>query len=244
MNVIIVDDEEHARQNLKRRLIKIDPQINILDMVACASDAYISIKNNQPDLVFLDIEMPEGDGFSLLDKFDNIDFDVIFVTAYSDFALKAFESMAIGYLTKPVDSELLSRVYLKSKQSQSRLINMALLDQLAVKIENLSKSRTVSLPSEKGVDLVEAESIIMFQSSDGYTKVYLDNGVNKISSKRLKYFEENLDSSFKRIHRSIIVNTNYIEKYYKSGFVVLKNGQELPVGRKYKNNMKELIGNR
>ena len=241
MNVIIIDDEQHARDNLKRRLLKIDPQINVLDMVSCASDAYSSILNYGPDLIFLDIEMPGGDGFSLLDKIDIINFDVIFVTAYSEFALKAFEKMAIGYITKPIDSDLLSKVYCKSRDNQSRLINRVMLEELSNKIESLSKSSKVSIPTEKGVDLVLSSSIVMLQTSDGYTSIHLDDGNKMISSKRLKYFEDRLESNFKRMHRSIIINTEYIKKYYKAGFVTLMDGQELPVGRKYKNNIEGII---
>ena len=234
MNVIIIDDEEHARDNLKRRLVKIDPKINILDMVSNAADGYISIMNNDPDLVFLDIEMPEGDGFSLLEKFKEVKFDVIFVTANNEYALKAFELMAMGYITKPIDNELLTKVYQKSKSNQSKPTDSELLDELTNKIQTLSQSIRVSIPTEKGVDLLEINSIVMFQSSDGYTSIHLDSGKEMISSKRLKYFEDKLESNFIRMHRSIIINTNFVEKYHKVGFVILMDGQELPVGRKYK----------
>lgn len=234
MNVIIIDDEEPARENLKRRLVKIDPYINIQDMVSGATEGFISIMNNKPDLVFIDIEMPGGDGFSLLSKFDDIKFDVIFVTAYSEYALKAFELMAIGYITKPIDNQLLTKVYKKSKSNQTQTLDSGILDELANKIQNLSQSNRISIPTEKGVDLIESDNIVMLQSTHGYTNIVLDDGRQVLSSKRLKYFVENLEFKFVRMHRSTIINTSFISQYHKVGFVILTNGKELAVGRKYK----------
>jgi len=190
MNVIIIDDESHARENLKKRLQKIDSEICILDMVSNVSDAYISIMNHEPELIFLDIEMPGGDGFSLLAMFKSINFDVIFVTA----------------------------------------------------LNVLSKSKRMSIPSDKGVDIIEEDDVMMLLASDGYTKIIMKNESFIFSSKRLKYFEDSMNDSFVRMHRSTIVNTSYIQKYHKVGFIVLKNGQELPVGRKYKRNIQDLFG--
>ena len=242
MNVIIIDDEEHARENLKRRLLKIDSDINIIDMLSNAEEGYVSIKNNDPDVVFIDIEMPGGDGFSLLEKFDTIKFDIVFVTAYNEYALKAFELLAIGYITKPIDTELLKRVYTKSKERHSKRLNKQVLDELVERIQNISKSIKVALPTERGLDLVVADSIVFIQSTDGYTNICIDQGKNLVSSKRLKYFEEKLDTNFIRMHKSVIVNSNYIKKYHKSGFIILMDGTELPVGRKYKVQIEKLIG--
>jgi len=242
MNVIIIDDESHARENLKKRLQKIDSEICILDMVSNVSDAYISIMNHEPELIFLDIEMPGGDGFSLLAMFKSINFDVIFVTAYSEYALKAFEMMAIGYITKPIDNELLTKVYRKVKSNSSKFIDQQLISDLSNKINVLSKSKRMSIPSDKGVDIIEEDDVMMLLASDGYTKIIMKNESFIFSSKRLKYFEDSMNDSFVRMHRSTIVNTSYIQKYHKVGFIVLKNGQELPVGRKYKRNIQDLFG--
>jgi len=241
MNVIIIDDETHARENLKRRLLKIDPAISIQAMAASANEGYISIMNNEPDIVFLDIEMPGGDGFSLLSRLGKFNFDVVFVTAYSEYALKAFELMAIGYITKPIDNELLAKVYNKSKNNQSGALESELLNELANKLQDLSQDNRVSIPTEKGLDLVVADHIMMFKASDGYTSIIMNDGRQMLSSKRLKHFEQNLESNFVRMHRSLIINTNYIKKYHKVGFVILNDGQELPVGRKYKKELEKMF---
>lgn len=243
MKVLIIDDESHARENLSRRLLKIDPDINIVDTASNVMDAFSKINTYNPDLIFLDIEMPGGDGFSLLEKFENINFDVIFVTAYAHFALKAFEQMAVGYITKPIDNDLLTKVYQRSKEninSQKYSLDKELLDSISNRINSLS-SEKIALPTVKGLDLIESQSIIMLRSSDGYTNIYLKNGEILLSSKRLKYFEERLDDSFLRMHKSTIININSIKRYHKTGFVTLSDGQDLPVGRKYKKEIEKII---
>lgn len=241
MNVIIIDDEKPARDNLQRRLLKIDPDITIQAMAANANEGYIAIMNHQPDLVFLDIEMPGGDGFSLLSQIDNLNFDVIFVTAYSEYALRAFELMAIGYITKPIDNELLLKVYNRSKASKSKLLDSDQLSVLMNRLQDLNTAAKVAIPTEKGVDLVKSDDIIMFRSLDGYTSIMLKSGKEMLSSKRLKYFETKLDAHFVRMHRSTIINTTFIKQYHKVGFVILNDGQELPVGRKYKKDIEKLM---
>lgn len=241
MKVIIIDDEEHARENLKRKLLSIDNDINIVDMASNINEAFVQIKNHAPDLIFLDIEMPEGDGFSLLEMFQTIHFDIVFVTAYTEFALRAFESMAIGYITKPIDNELLSKVYNRSKSNTSKVFDKDTLEALSNKLNGLNPTRRIALPTEKGLDLVDSDAIVMLQSSDGYTNIYLEAERTLLSSKRLKYFEEKLDSNFVRMHKSIIVNVDYIQKYHKAGIVILISGEELAVGRKYKGDIERIM---
>lgn len=238
MNVLIVDDETHARNNLRKRLQDIDPSINILGESDSARSARKLIASHDIDLIFLDIEMPEENGFDLLESLSNINFDVIFVTAYNEYALKAFQYHAVGYITKPIDNQMLKSTYLKIKNSKKPTVSEQLLKSLSAEIKNSSMNTKVAIPVESGLEMIDKLNLIMLEIEDGYTALHLLDKKVIYSSKRLKYFEENLDSSkFVRIHRSYMVNVDYIEKYHRIGAITLSNGKEMPVSRKYKSNL-------
>ncbi|MBT8234346.1 MAG: response regulator transcription factor [Saprospiraceae bacterium] len=238
MNVLIVDDEENARQNLRLRLLDIDKEICAISEAESIESAKAILDLGEIDVVFLDIEMPEQDGFALLDVYPNIDFEVIFVTAYNEYALKAFEYLALAYITKPIDNEHLSNVYTKVKKLKMPSINQNVINKLSKQLKLLRSSGKVAVPVEAGFNMIENDDIVLFEASEGYTEIHLRNGTKIVSSKRLKYFESVLDQDiFLRIHRSYIVNVNRIKSYHRVGFVVLENDQEMPVSRNYKSNV-------
>jgi len=245
MRVFIVDDESNARENLRLRLIKIDPTVIIVGEAENIYDAYDLLINLTVDLVFLDVEMPGGNGFKLLKKLNTIDFEVIFVTAYSEYAIEAFDHLAIGYITKPIDNELLTKTYLKAKNKHSNGLDSEIIERLALGIKGINKSSKLAIPVESGLQLVDLESIITLESSDGYVIFNLLDDKRIISSKRMTYFEQNLDNSqFIRIHRSHMVNRDFVESYHKIGFIKLSNGKEIPVSRNFRSEVSRRLKER
>lgn len=242
MKVLIVDDEINARENLRLRLSKLDPDVIIIGEASNVNDAYEMIISNPIDLIFLDVEMPGGNGFSLLEKLNSIDFEVVFVTAYSQYAMEAFDHFALGYITKPIDNELLTKAYLKAKNKQSKKIELEMISRLSREIKGFTRSSKLAIPVDSGLQMVDLETIITLESSDGYVLFTLTEGKKIVSSKRMTYFEQNLSNSqFIRIHRSYMVNRDFVESYHKVGFVKLVNGNELPVSRNFRSEVSSIL---
>lgn len=237
MKVVIVDDEMHARENLARRLEAFDLGISIVSTADNVDDGHRLILSTDPDLVFLDIEMPGEDGFALLDRFEGmLPFKVIFVTAYDAFALKAFEYLAIGYVTKPIDNDFLRKT-VEHAISSSRQPSAGMQD-LLQQIRD-RRIRKVTVTTEKGFSLIPAEEVVLIESEDGYSKIYHGCGKTTLTSKRLKQYEEVLgDSQFYRVHRSYLVNIDHVVEYRKGGSIVLSNNMEITIN---KNNQKTLL---
>lgn len=234
---IIVEDEKTSRDILKNYLSKYCPNVSILGEASNIEEAHKLIKSNHLDLVFLDVEMPYGNAFDLLERLDEINFETIFVTAYNHYAVEALNAHASYYLMKPISIEELIKAVayvtdIKSKEN-------ALQDQILT-----PKTKTVdgkiTIPQQNGFEVIETASILYCKADDNYTEIYLNNEKRKLVSKTLKYFEDALtESGFARIHKSYLVNVNEIEKYLKGkgGSVVLSNGKEIMVSASKKSNL-------
>lgn len=229
LNSIIVEDEETSREILKNYLKKYCPNVNVLGEASNIEDALVLIRNQQLDLVFLDVEMPFGNAFDLLDKVGDINFETIFVTAYNQYALDALNAHASYYLMKPVSIDELIKavdyvVEIKTKED-------ALQDQVLVpKTSNINGK--ITIPQLDGFEVINTSDILYCKADDNYTEIYLNTNKKKLVSKTLKYFEDALnDSNFVRIHKSYLVNVNEVVKYVKGkgGSVVLSNGKEIMV---------------
>ena len=242
MKVLIVDDEANARENLRLRLKKIDPSINIVGEAESVAEALQYLSKHDIDLIFLDIEMPVENGFQLLVQVKEISFEVIFVTAYNEYALEAFDHLALAYITKPVDNQLLTKAYNKAKSTLPTQDNQTILNQLANVINHVNQSQKIAIPIESGLKMVELESIIFLEADEGYVRFELKDASSIISSKRLSYFEDNLNpQQFIRVHRSFIVNKNYIDYYHKVGFLKLSNEKEIPVSKNFRTELRQLL---
>jgi len=242
MKVLIVDDEINARENLRLRLIKLDPEVLIIGEAANINEAYDVIMSNDIDLIFLDVEMPGGNGFSLLEKLNSIDFEVVFVTAYSQYAMEAFDHFALGYITKPIDNELLTKAYLKAKNKQTKKLDIEMISRLSQEIKGMARSSKLAIPIDAGLQMVSLDTIITLESSDGYVLFTLTEGKKIVSSKRMTYFEQNLDNTqFIRVHRSYMVNRDFVESYHKIGFIKLINGNEIPVSRNFRSEVSNIL---
>ncbi len=229
LNTIIVEDEETSRDILKNYINKYCPNVAVLGEAANVEEALVLIRNNELDLVFLDVEMPYGNAFDLLDKVGDRTFETVFVTAYDHYAIEALNAHATYYLMKPISIDELIKavdyvVEIKTKEN-------ALQDEVLVPKTNGVIGK-ITIPQQNGFEVLETADILYCKADDNYTEIYLNNNKRKLVSKTLKYFEEILkDSSFARVHKSFLVNVNEVTKYRKGkgGSVMLSNGKEIMV---------------
>lgn len=243
IKAIIIDDEERARDSLSSIIKEYCKDVSIIDTCSNVPDGVISINKHKPDVIFLDIEMPDYNGFELFSFFNEINFDIIFVTAYSQYAIKAFEVSAIDYLLKPVDIEALQKSLEKVKTKQTQI---ALQKRLELLKENFTADEInkIALPMGDGLLFVEMKDIILFEADGAYTNLYMNNGSKILVSKRLKFFEDILQNrtNFFRPHRSHLININYIKKYIKGdNQIVMDNLVELSLSRDLKQDFEALL---
>ena len=229
LNSIIVEDEETSREILRNYLKKYCPNVNILGEASNVEEALVLIRNNDLDLVFLDVEMPYGNAFDLLDKVGDVDFETVFVTAYNNYAVEALNAHASYYLMKPISiDELIKAVdYVTEIKTKEE----ALQDQVLVPKTN-AVSGKITIPQQDGFEIINTADILYCKADDNYTEIYLNTNKKKVVSKTLKYFEDALnDTNFARVHKSYLVNVNEIVKYVKGkgGSVVLSNGKQVMV---------------
>ena len=237
LNAIIVEDEEKSREILRNYLTKYCPNISILGEASNVDDALVLIKNNTLDVVFLDVEMPYGNAFDLLDKVETINFETIFVTAYNHYAIEALNAHASYYLMKPISiDELIKAV---DYVTEVRIKEDALQDEILV-----PKTKTVNgkitIPQLDGFEIINTSDILYCKADNNYTEIYLNNNKKKLVSKTLKYFEDALtDASFARVHKSYLVNVNEVVKYVKGkgGSLVLSNGKQIIVSASKKSQL-------
>ncbi|WP_341215263.1 LytTR family DNA-binding domain-containing protein [uncultured Wocania sp.] len=229
LTAIIVEDEETSREILKNYLKKYCPNVTVLGEAANVEEALVLIRNNDLDLVFLDVEMPYGNAFDLLDKVGDVNFETVFVTAYNHYAIDALNAHASYYLMKPISiDELIKAVdyvtEIKTKED-------ALQNQVLVPKTNTVNGK-ITIPQQNGFEVINTADILYCKADDNYTEIYLNTNKKKVVSKTLKYFENILkDTSFARVHKSYLVNVNEVVKYMKGkgGSVILSNGKEIIV---------------
>lgn len=233
MKIILIDDEEGARITLAGLLTHYCEGVEIVAVCSNVPDGVIAINKHQPDVVLLDVEMPEYNGFELLDFFKEITFEIVFVTAYSQYAIRAFEVSAIDYLLKPVEIEALKNAVEKVKQKRQQANIMQRL-QLMKETYKGDDIRKIALPMNDGLLFVEVNEIVFFEADRAYSHVYLSNGSKITVSKPMRIFEDMLSSRnfFYRPHRSYLVNLNYIRKYLRGeSMLVLDNNFQIAVSR-------------
>lgn len=237
LKAILIDDEQGSLDALIWELENFSEAIEVIGKTTDPNAGISMIQELNPDLLFLDIQMPEMTGFELLEKIKGLDFKVIFTTAYDQFALKAFEAKAYDYLLKPVAEEELARALEKVKSSVEQDEIQTQLQSLIGKLEQGVRSKNLALPTSEGLEFIPTSSIIRCSSDSNYTNIYVDGEKPLLVSKTLKEIEQMIDSDhFFRIHHSHLINLNYLKKYLKgkAGSVILKDGTQLPVSRSRK----------
>lgn len=243
---VIVEDEEMARNVLKSLLAQYCPDV----MVCAEADDVISGKNMietfRPDLVFLDIEMPGGSGFKLLTSIENKDFEVIFITAYEQFAIKAIRHDALDYILKPIDPKELVAAVEKVNEAKYKKTLKKQYDNL---LKNLDPEqlvvRKISLSTADKIHLIDVDDIIRCESDNYYTIIFFKDGTSLMVSKTLKDMEQKLEEyDFVRTHKSHLVNMRCIMNFIKDEMmVVMTDGTKVPVSKRKKEKILEVINN-
>ena len=246
IRAIIIDDELDCIQSLENELAAHCKDIEIVQSCINPKEGIKAIHNYKPDVVFLDIEMPVINGFELLELISDIDFDIIFITAYDKFALQAFKVCAVDYLLKPVDpQELVAAVgkltYNKKEGKTKNQIQFLLqhLDEL-----EQNNVKRIALPTFEGLEFIHLKDILYCESDGAYSIIHFTNDQNMLISKPLRYLEEILcDYNFFRVHKSFIVNLEYAVKYTRGagGSLTMKNGDEIRVSRSKKEELISLF---
>jgi len=245
INALIVDDEQDSRETLRSYLTKYCPQVTIVDESANIQEARKAVLKHEPQLVFLDVEMPHGNAFDLLEQWETVPFETIFVTAFSKYAIQAFNLSAAHYLLKPLEIEALEKAVADAKKriKKNKLINTA-----QVLLENIrtagSQNRKLVLPLLEGFDIVRANEILYCEANDNFTCFYFKNGTRSMICRSLKFYDEVLAPlGFCRIHRSFVVNLDTVVRYNKGkgGSVILENGKELMVANSRKEGLVEKL---
>ena len=237
LKAIIVEDEKTSRDILKNYLAKYCPKVNLIGEAENVEEALVLIRNNELDLVFLDVEMPYGNAFDLLDKVGDKQFETVFVTAYNQYALDALNAHASYYLLKPISIDKLIEAVDYVSEIKEKENN---LQQSVLKPVNKQVNGKITIPLQQGFEVLEINDILYCQADDNYTHIFLKNS-KKLVSKTLKYFEEILaENGFARVHKSYLVNVNAIVEYRKGkgGNVVLSSGKQIMVSPSRK---KELL---
>lgn len=237
-NAVIVDDELNARKALENMLALYCPEIQLLGLAADVASAHKLLKEKDPDLIFLDVRMPDGTGFDLLKKFRKINFKIIFVTAYDQYALHAIKLSAVDYLLKPVNPrELRAAVDKAIRQVETEAQLIKNLEVLEDNIDPNQKNKKIILNTSNQMYVIRLNQIIRLESDENYTIVHIEPDKKIMVSRTMKEFEELLAlSGFCRTHNSHIINMDMVDYYDKggSGQVVLFNGDKVPLSSRRK----------
>lgn len=232
MKTLIVEDKEYIRKGLLNLLQLIDVDVEVLGECESVKDAVIVANACKPELIFLDINLIDGDAFDFLKQTENLSFKIIFITAYEEYALKALKIGAVDYLLKPVDIDELQIALDKVKKmpvaEQQKQISTV------KQVWNKESSKLI-LSLQDSFQVIDLDELMYCESDKGYTTFYCTEDKSYMVSKTLKEFEERLSTeNFTRPHQSFMVNLKFIDKYDKSGIIYLKNGKNIPVSSRKK----------
>lgn len=242
INTVIIDDEANSRFSLYKLIeTHFEHELKIIGEADGIEKGFQLIMNSHPDLVFLDVEMPDGTGFDLLERIPYQKYKIIFTTGHGQYALKAFRYSAIDYLLKPIDINEL-------KHSIAKISSTSFLNEMNKKIEILLGNRTnfekVALPCRDGVELIHIKNIIRCESESNYTRFFTNDGKSLLVTKSLKDYEEILElHGFFRSHKSHLINLNFIKKYIdgEGGMVNMEDGSLIPVSRRRKKDLLDIL---
>jgi len=244
LRAILVDDELSSLQNLQSKLVEFCPDVEVVATAQKPEDAILFIRQHKPDVIFLDIEMPRMNGFRMLDELGELDFEIIFTTAYNHYAVDAIRVSAFDYLMKPVAIKELQNALerlARYRQTHTR-------DKLDVLRQSLSPNKSqeekIAIPTNEGLEFIPIKNILHIESSSNYSKIFLTDGKNILVTKLLKDFEDILEPyHFFRVHNSHLINLAYIKKYIRGegGQVEMQNGDVIDVARRKKEEFIRLI---
>ncbi len=241
---VIIDDEPHNLENLKRLLILNCPNITVVGMGASAKEGKTLILSEAPDLVFLDIEMPKMNGFAMLESLDKVDFQIIFVTAYSKYVLKAIKSCALDYLMKPIAIDELTSAVAKVTDIVYSQKENEKLKMLVENLRSVNAPQKIALPTAEQLFFVAVDDIVRCKGENNYTMFYLADETSILVSRTLKEWDNLLAGhAFIRTHQSHLVNKNYVKSYVKKdgGYILMKDGSKVNVSKQRKEQTLNLL---
>ena len=234
---VIVEDESAAREVLKNYLSKYCPQIEVVGEAQNIREAVPLLHEIRPQLVFLDVEMPFGNAFDVLEACKELQFETIFVTAFSEYSLKALNQSAAYYLLKPISIE---ELIVAVNKVQLQLLNQEIFNRNKIIVENFREPnperQQVILPTLEGFEVAKMEDIVRLRGNGNFTDLYLQDGSKKMVCRFLKHFSEILPFPFLRVHKSHIINVNFVKSHHKGtgGYVTLFDGSEVEISPTYK----------
>ena len=234
MKAILVDDEHNNLENLRLLLAKYCPEVQVLATATTVAEALECFRAHQPELIFLDIEMPGGNGFELLDALKGYNFEVIFVTAFDHYSLRAIKYSALDYLLKPLD---IADLQVAVRKARERLQGRSFQQQVDVLMSHLgqnTRAARIALPSSERIDFVEIAQIAYCQGDSNYTHVKVGDQAPVLVAKTLKEFEELLSlHGFFRTHQSWLVNLDFVVSFVRKdgGYALMRDGAQVPVAQ-------------
>ena len=242
---IIIDDESRSRETLQEMLKLYCPKVEVVAEGMDVQSGMAAIRSHNPDLVFLDIKMPDGSGFDLLRQLMPVNFKVIFITAYEEYAIKAFKFNAVDYITKPVDPDELQQAVQKAtltldaENINGRLKKM--LDDYSK--SNNNESRKLILKTAEAIHILDTDDIVRCESDSNYTNFIINNDEKIMISKSIKEFAEFLEEhNFFRVHQSHLINLDYLKRFKKDDLVcILKDNTEVPVSFRKRNELLRIL---
>jgi len=242
--IIIIDDEMHCANVLENLINKVHSDYTIAGIFTNPKQGLEYLQNNPPDLLFLDIEMPHLNGFSLLDKLLPVDFDIIFTTAYDQYAIKAFQYSAINYLLKPISEKNIVKA-LSSWEKRRKKTSPEQWELFQKNLEISSKERLkLALPTGVGYQIVEISTIVRCQSDNNYTNVFFKDGNKILISRTLKEIDDILlEHGFLRVHQSHLINPEYVKGILNQdgGSLIMPDNEEIPVSRQKRKQINEIL---
>ncbi len=240
VTALIVDDEFLSRNYLSKLILLSSPDVKIVGQAATTDEAFVAINDLNPDIIFLDIMLKNETGFDLLQRFGQLPAEIIFTTAFNEYALKAFKFNALDYLLKPIDREELRSAIDRAKKriSSNQKTDPAQMEQFFETIRGQhTVQNKIAIPTAEGFEIMELDEILYCQSSSSYTHFYLTNKRKLTSSYPLRQYDEMLsEKNFFRAHKSFLVNLAHVKVYRKGegGTIVMSDGQEIEVSRRNK----------
>lgn len=235
IQAVLVDDEENSLEALTILLEKYCPDVTVIGTAQTVESAVETIDELKPELVFLDIALPDGQGFEVLEQIEEKDFEVIFTTAYDQYALKAFEFSALDYLLKPIDAEKLKQSVDRFKEIRSSGNLAGRVDVLKDSLKNINER--IILSSMDGFEVYKIADIIRCEANGSYTTFFIKGGIKVVTSKTLNNFEKLLaDKPFARVHSKHLVNLEYVKRYIsgRGGYIIFDDGSQVDVSERKK----------
>lgn len=247
LSVMLIDDESSSRNALRQKLLNHCPDLVIVKECENGEEGILAIEAEEPDIVFLDVEMPRMNGFVMLQQLKQRNFELIFTTAYDHYAVQAIRVSALDYLVKPIEiKSLVEAVDRARERRRGDVHNQRIEIFLSNLVNEKDRNSKLAIASQEGLQFVLMDDIIYLEAESNYTSIYLQSDPRIIVSKVLKDFEELLPSTkFIRIHHSHIINLNHLRKYLRGegGQVLMSNGKTLDVARRKKDEFMKAIGN-